>query len=471
MINLHARLPRSCARITVALGIAWLLAAVAPPAAYAAEPCQVGTYRLADGQIVDIAPFEGDTLRWRKLDGSTGELRQVTPGQWRSSYGWTGRPDGTEVRFDACPTGDLHFGNLTGRRIPFRTVETRFVSQGTELAGRLVLPAGIARVPIVVLVHGAEGSSARAFNELQRLLPAQGVGAFVYDKRGTGDSGGTYTQDFDLLADDAVAAMHQARRLAGARAGRIGYQGGSQGGWVVPLAARREPVDFAIVSFGLAVSVIDEDQEEIALEMQLKGYGPDTIAKAQAIGAAAERVIASGFTDGFDELDAIRARYRHEPWYKDVHGNYTWMILPLDRKDRNTKGAALRFGTPFHYDPMPTLRTLAVPQLWVLGGQDLEAPSAETSRRLERLSASGHPITLALYPGAQHGMLEFETGQDGQRASTRYPRGYFRMLADFATRGRLDGDYGKAQITRPPVPPTHPSAAHAPPAQTASPDA
>lgn len=461
------QLPRSRTRTAFALVL--LFAALALPRARAAEPCQVGIYRLADGQIVDVAPFDGDTLRWRKLDGSTGELRQVAAGHWRSSYGWTGRPDGIEVRFGPCPAGGLQFGGLAGRRIPLHTLETHFVSHGTRLAGRLVLPAGTTRVPIVVLVHGAERDSARTFYELQRLLPVQGVGAFVYDKRGTGDSGGSYTQDFRLLADDAVAALHQARRLAGARAGRIGYQGGSQAGWVVPLAARREPVDFAIVSFGLAVSVIDEDQEEIALEMRLKGYGPDTIAKAQAIGAAAERVIASGFTDGFDELDAIRARYRHEPWYKDVHGNYTWMILPLDRKDRDTKGAALRFGTPFHYDPMPTLRTLAVPQLWVLGGQDLEAPSAETSRRLERLIASDHPITLALYPGAQHGMLEFETGKDGQRTSIRYPRGYFRMLADFARHGRLDGDYGTARITRPRVPSTHPAAMHAPPAQMVSP--
>jgi hypothetical protein len=244
--------------------------------------------------------------------------------------------------------------------------------------------------------------------------------------------------------------MHEARRLAGQRLGRIGYQGGSQGGWVVPIAARRERVDFAIVSFGLAVSVIDEDQQEIALEMQLKGYGPDVVAKAQAIGAAAERVFASGFTEGLDAFDAIRARYRHEPWYKDVHGNYTWFILPLSRQDILAKAApAFRFGTPFHYDPMPTLAALTVPQLWVLGGKDLEAPSAETSRRLKRLIARGRAITLALYPDTEHGMTLFETGKDGERMSTRYPPDYFRMLADFARTGRLRGDYGKARITRP----------------------
>lgn len=426
-----------------------LIAAAAPFAAQAAGSCHVGVYRLADGQVVDIGPSEGDTLRWRKLDGETGALKQVAPGHWQSSFGWTGRPDGITVTFDACPSRRMQFAGQSGQRMALRTVDASFTSHGVRLVGRLLLPPGQARVPVVVLVHGAEHDSARQFNYLQRLLPAQGVGAFVYDKRGTGDSGGTYTQDFTLLADDAIAAMHEARRLAGDRLGRIGYQGGSQGGWVVPLAARKEAVDFAIVSFGLAVSVIDEDQQQIALEMQLKGYGPDIVAKAQAIGAAAERVIASGATEGLDAFDAIRARYRNEPWYKDVHGNYSWVILPLSRQDIVAKAGAFHFGTPFHYDPMPTLAAVTVPQLWVLGGKDLEAPSAETSRRLKRLIASGHPITLALYSDAEHGMTEFETDKDGARLSTRYPPGYFRMLADFARSGRLEDDhYGKAKITR-----------------------
>ena len=429
-----------------------LVAATAPRLVQASEPCQVGAYRLADGQVVDVTAAEGGTLRWRKLDGSTGALKQIAPGRWQSSYGWTGRSDGIAVTFDACPAAGLRFAGQPGRRMPLQITETSFVSHGTRLVGRLLLPPGHARVPVVVLVHGAEHASARSIYALQRLLPAQGVGAFVYDKRGTGGSGGSYTQDFDLLAGDAIAAMHEARRLAGARLGRIGYQGGSQGGWVVPIAARRERVDFAIVSFGLAVSVIDEDQQQIALEMQLKGYGPEVIAKAQAIGAAAERVFASGFTEGLDDFDAIRARYRHEPWYKDVHGNYTWFILPLSRHDILAKAApAFRFGTPFHYDPMPTLAAVTTPQLWVLGGQDLEAPSAETSRRLEGLIARGRPITLALYPDTEHGMTRFETGKDGQRISTVYPPDYFRMLADFARTGRLQGDYGKARITRPPT--------------------
>ena len=414
---------------------------------HAATDCHVGAYRLADSSIVDIAPSEEDRLRWRKLDGTTGSLRKSEGDRWTSTYGWTDRPDGKQVTFAGCDTGKIRFAGVEGKRVDFDVTETTFHSKDVDLVGRLILPKGHGRVPIVVLMHGAERDSARDFNPLQRMFPAQDVGAFVYDKRGTGASQGQYTQVFSVLADDAVAAMREARRMAGDRTGRTGFQGGSQGGWVEPIAATRIPVDFVIVSFGLAVTVIDEDQEEVALEMQLKGHNAAEIAKALEVADAAEAVISSDFTQGFERFDAVRAKYRNEPWYKDVHGNFTYMLLPYTADELREKGKQYVWGTPWHYDPMPTLRAVPAPQLWVLGEDDLESPSAETSRRLKSLIQAGRPITLALYPHAEHGMTEYEIGPDGARVSTRYAAGYFAMMRDFAATGRLRGPYGASVIT------------------------
>jgi dienelactone hydrolase len=441
--------PHRLKRFGEAAGVALALAMGLAATPAVAQNCHVGAYRLADGKVLDIGPSTGDTLRWRLENGETGQLVPSQGGGWSSRYGWTGRPDGRRVELGDCASGTLVFDGSEARRIPFQTTETTFAAGGVNLVGRLVLPAGSAKVPIVVLIHGAERDSARELNPLQRLFPAMGVGAFVYDKRGTGGSGGVYTQDFTRLASDAVLAAHEARRLTGARAGRVGYQGGSQGGWVAPLAATQEPVDFVIVSFGLAVSVIDEDQQETALEMRLKGHSDTEVAKALEVAAAAEALFESGFTTGFEELEAVEAKYRDEPWFKDVHGNFTYIILAMTPAERRRRGPEFRWGTPFRYDPMPTLADLKTPQLWVLGGQDLEAPSAETSARLKRLIAQGRPITLALYPKSEHGMTEFEIDEKGERVSTRYPAGYFTMLRDFARAGRLAAAYGEAVITRP----------------------
>lgn len=414
------------------------------PAAANAGDCHVGTYALADGSIVDIGRTDGG-LRWRDAEGRTGKLTDGEGG-WRSTLGWTDRPDGIVVKFGDCRAGTIDFGGRAGRAVPYDVRETTFESHGTTLHGRLVLPRGRASVPVVVLLHGSERHSARDFDPLQRLFPALGVGAFVYDKRSTGASGGEYTQDFSLLADDAIAALHAARRLAGKRVARIGFQGPSQGGWVAPIAASRERVDFVIVSFGLAVSVLHEDREAMELQLKLKGHGPDVIARALKIGDAAARVFESEFTDGIEKFDAVRARYRDEPWYADVRGNFTWILLPLTPDQIRTEGAKFRWGTPFAYDPLPTLERLDVPQLWVVGGLDVDAPSGDTVRRLDGLIANGRPVTRAIYPTAEHGMTEFETAADGERVSTRYAAGYFRLMADYARHGTLRGAYGAAQI-------------------------
>lgn len=412
--------------------------------------CHVGTFRLSNGTLVDIAPEDAKTLRWVQIDGETGVLHRTAKGEWTSTSGWTDRSDGKVVSFSDCAGGRIQFAGVSGQRITFDVSNVSFESHGVTLAGRLVLPTGEDKVPIVVMLHGSDRMSALTSFSLQRILPAQGVGAFVYDKRGTGKSGGRYTQDFSLLADDGVAAMREARRLAGTRAGRVGYQGGSQAGWVAPIAANRAPVDFVIVCYGLAVSVIDEDQEAVEIQLREKGYSTSDIADALSVASAAETVISSGFTQGFVEFDSLRAKYRSAPWYKHLEGDYTFFLLPYSAPKLRAMAPKFRWNTPFHYDPMPTLRADTVPQLWIIGGEDYQAPSAETRRRLDTLVAEGRPFTVAYYARAEHGMTLFENAPDGSRTSTRYVAGYFRMIRDFAADGRLHGTYGDAEVTTPP---------------------
>jgi pimeloyl-ACP methyl ester carboxylesterase len=409
--------------------------------------CLAGAYRLNDGTVVDIGVTSGDGLRWRRVDGTTGALTKSPAGTWNSTLGWTERPDGKSVSFSECSQGDIRFDGIEGHRMSFDTTDTTFDRGGIKLAGRLIMPEGDDAVPIVVLLHGAEADSAVRFNSLQRRLPAAGVGAFVYDKRGTGSSAGEYTQDFQMLARDAVAAMHEARRLAGERAGRIGYQGPSQGGWVAPLAAQLSPVDFVIVTFGLAVSVAQEDREAMAMNMEAAGYGSDILAKALELSDAAAALIASGMTQGFERFETLRREYQDEPWFKHARGNFTHVLLSLSPAELREKREMFVLGTPMYYDPMPAIAALRTPQLWILAQDDIDAPSAETARRLQKLRASGHPITTAMFPRTEHGIFEYEAQADGSRLSTRQPQGYFELMLDFAREGRVSGAYGSALVS------------------------
>ncbi|HKD24052.1 MAG TPA: hypothetical protein VKB71_18680, partial [Rhizomicrobium sp.] len=111
-------------------------------AAHAAEDCHIGSYRLDNGTLVDIAPSDGDTLRWRQFDGTTGALHRTAGDDWRSTYGWTDRADGGTVSFPDCAGGRITFRGASGTKIAFDVRDAAFVSHGVRLVGRLVLPKG-----------------------------------------------------------------------------------------------------------------------------------------------------------------------------------------------------------------------------------------------------------------------------------------------------------------------------------------
>jgi pimeloyl-ACP methyl ester carboxylesterase len=434
--------------LAVAASLAAIVLTAAAPAPTTAGDCRIGAYRLTDGSIVDIGASTGNALRWRRFDGTTGALHPEPNGNWTSTLGWTDRPDGKTVSFSACDRGDIVFDGAAGHRVAFDVTDTTFTSNGTTLAGRLVLPKGDTPVPVVVLIHGSENYSGRDFYTLQRLFPAEGVGVFVYDKRGTGHSGGEYTQDFDVLANDAAAAVKEARRMAGPRAARVGFQGGSQGGYVAPLAASKTSVDFVIASFGLLVNPLEEDREEIVLQMKLKHHSDAEIAHALEIADAAGVIMESGLTKGFEHFDTLRAKYRNAPWYKDLDGNFTGTLLPLTKAQIQAKAKELNPGTSWRYDGVDVVGKLDIPQLWILGGRDLDAPSAETRRRLTALQNAGRPIAIAFFPNAQHGIYEFETKPDGERVNTRNADGYDALMRDFV-REKVRGPYGDSVLTLP----------------------
>ena len=428
-------------------GVAPVDAQVSPSSLAPPAPCEVGSYLMADGTSLDIAAGAPGQLRWTRPDGRTGALTSQGRGRWTGTLGWTGRSDGHHVTISDCKRGEIRFDDVAGRREPLVQVDTRFQGSGVVLAGRLTLPPGQARVPVVVLIHGAEHSSALEDHALQRQFASAGIGVFAYDKRGTGASGGRYSQNYLSLATDAILAMREARRLAGARAGRVGYQGGSQGGWVAPLAARIEPVDFVIVSFGLAVSPLDEDREAIAFDMERAGFGPQIKAKASEFADATAKIVESNFTEGYEQLEAVKRKYGDEPWFKSVRGNITGYLLSTSPETSRKEGPSLLEGVPAQYDPMPVLANLEVPQLWILGGQDRDAPPGETIRRLAALRNAGRPITTVVFSDADHGMYEFETLPDAERVSTRQPEGYFSMMRDFIQGRPKASSYGSAEIS------------------------
>lgn len=446
-------------RPLAAAGALLCLAMLAGCGRDAAEPvpgsftCQSGAWRTDRGELLSITPVEGG-LRYRMFDGRTGRLDtggKAPDDELSAREGWREEgPTVVRVAFEPCPAGRLAFRLESGRhaggadRLPLDIRDTRFASGELELRGRLVLPPDAdGPVPLAVLVHGSEDYSAVEHQALQYLLPAQGVAVFVYDKRGTGGSTGEYTQDFDALAGDAAAALGEARRMAPGAFSHAGYVGGSQGGWVAPLAASRSDADYAVALYGLAESALAEDREQVMDDLRRHGHGEDVLAKARELTDATALLMSSGFTRGFDELAAVRAKYEGEAWLDNVEGEFSGQILeaPTWLPQWLVRAIASRHdvGTSWDYEPLPVLAALDVPQLWVVAGSDREAPPEETLARIRGLQAQGRPIDLVLYPDTDHGIYRFAESAEGERVMIRNPDGYHALLAGWIRTRSLVG--------------------------------
>lgn len=427
----------AAAGLALAAGVwAWLTEREVPPPL----SCVNGAYRTAAGPLVVMARADG-ALLWRSFDGHIGMLRPQAPGggPWKGTRGWTSDPDGVTAEVAGCQAG---LARLSRPGIPESRVErmaleiqpARFAGAGgTPLEGRLVMPGGAGAVPIVVLAHGAERDSALNRYFEPYMLAASGIGAFVFDKRGTGGSGGAYTQDLPQLATDLVSATDQARRLAGKRASRVGLVGFSQGGWVATLAAKRAGADFMVVLFGSAGSAMEAEQDQVSAQVSNAGHGEDARARAREMARIAAAFLDSRF-ENRGELSHARRRWADEPWFKSVRGDFTGQVFDCPVWLGALVGYFLAPPTTLLLDPRPVLEELDIRQLWLLAADDLALPPARSVRVLRRLASRGKPVEVREFPGTEHGLYTYRVKADGERESVGYPEDLWPLLAGWIHR-------------------------------------
>ncbi|HST63428.1 MAG TPA: alpha/beta hydrolase [Longimicrobium sp.] len=365
--------------------------------------CHVGAYAMADGSSLVVTPSEAPNLRYRSLDGVSGRLYPVSENGYESGEGWSVRePVTLRVEFGACGEGRIRVGRegasaaVDGRRVPLRVTPVSFASGGETLYGELVMPIGRPRAA-VVLQYGSGRESAVLNNFVQHLLPLRDIAVFVFDKRGTGRSTGGFSADASTLADDMAAAARAIRGREELRGLPLGLMGESQGGWVAPLAATRGPADFVVVSYGLAVSMLEEDRQEVAQGLRARGYGADVLARGEELHRATTRVIVSRFREGMDEVERLKAAYRDEPWFAELEGDFTGTLAATPAGRMDEVRAAFDFPYDVEYDPLPVIERIAVPQLWLLAGADTEAPHEATFARLRPLQARGLPLEVVVF--------------------------------------------------------------------------
>ena len=106
--------------------------------------------------------------------------------------------------------------------------EKTFENGPIKLSGTLYLARGRKPQAAIVVTHAAAAPlrDLPLYQHLREMLPALGIAVFIYDRRGSGKSGGDLqTSDYALLADDAIAAVRMLKADTRIDSRRVGTWG------------------------------------------------------------------------------------------------------------------------------------------------------------------------------------------------------------------------------------------------------
>lgn len=387
-------------RAGLAILTAALLAGCLPPSAPAsptgtASPTitpdfdrYIGTYRAPGGQT------------W--VTNASGHLLNLSDSAFRQMYAST-VPDRFTVgpafgvaaptqatitfhvaggRADRMTITPRHGASIIATRATFREAEVRIPGHGATLAGTITEPDRPGLHPGIVIIHGSEPGERFDYGIWVGFYANLGFTVLAYDKRGHGQSTGTYPGEYasvdalNTYADDASVALRFLAAWPGVDPHRVGFYGGSQGGWIVPLAMAQDnaPAAFAVVASGPAVTV---DQQGAWADMT-SGGGIASPGSASNLDAAVRAVVSTG------------------------------------------------------YDPGPVLVKVMQPMLWLNGATDRQVPTRVNTEILQSLHKPGWDVVVL--PGVDHGLFENPGGLESDEAKATRLAPVWPLIASWLAR-------------------------------------
>ncbi len=113
---------------------------------------------------------------------------------------------------------------------------------------------------------------------------------------------------------------------------------------------------------------------------------------------------------------------------------------PPTRTDEDME-AEVRATAPSGVDPLPAIRAMRIPAIWLFGGKDRIVPSRLCVERLDPVAREpGRDFTYRVFPGGTHGLLFTANGlNDEQAQSSRFVEGYFATIRDWLAARGLTG--------------------------------
>ncbi|TBH75869.1 alpha/beta hydrolase family protein [Aquirufa nivalisilvae] len=235
--------------------------------------------------------------------------------------------------------------------------DIKFESQGITLAGSVLLPNN--PFAAVVIVHGSD--PVKREMEFAKRLAKAGIAVLTYDKRGVGESGGIYvgptvgtnnidTTNLNLLSHDANSAVNTFRTYLKGKKMPIGLVGFSQAGWIIPIAASKNPhIAFMVLFSCPTITTL----EQLRFQFYTNGN--------------------NHFWENHTEEDA-REHTKNDP------DKYQFVAT----------------------DPKTSLNNLSIPGLWLFGEKDIQIPVKLCMEQLNTFKVQGKPFEYTLFSKLGH---------------------------------------------------------------------
>jgi hypothetical protein len=304
---------------------------------------------------------------------------------------------------------------------PYLSEQVSFTNEkaGIKLAGTLTIPEGEGPFPAVILITGS-GSQNRneelmghkPFWVIADNLSRNGVAVLRYDDRGVGQSQGTplnaTSADF---ADDVEGAFSFLRTKNDIDPQRIGLAGHSEGGFIAPIVASRNPAVAFIVSLaGPGVTgemILNRQNQDINLA---SGADAREVKKGISINKKLFAVLKS-------EPDNTKAETRIAEVYKKELIKEKRSPEEIDQALKQLNGSM----SPVSYnwlryfistDPAPFWKKVKCPVLALNGEKDLQVAAGQNLPAIEKAIKSGgnREVTIMALPDLNHLFQHCKTG-------------------------------------------------------------
>jgi hypothetical protein len=290
--------------------------------------------------------------------------------------------------------------------------EIRFRSGRFRVVGDLRMPVGEGPHPAIIMVHGSGGATRNGrvpFSPLIEIFLRNGHAVFSWDKPGSGESTGEFSDELTQRADILVKGVEVLTEHPSIDPDRIGLWGISQAGWVMPLAIEQsEDIAFMIVVSGGAEDSIEQMAYQIGQQVACGGGSAEQVALVEQYWS--QRAKAATYEEYREAVEILLGI----PGVKD----YTGLEI-TEEKDWEPWS---RDWDSF-IDPMDVIEHTTIPMLVFFGELDKNIDPVQGAEAYEEAlrSAGNQDYQIEVLPGVGHVLTPAKSGCFGEGGTVYAP--------------------------------------------------